>query len=74
MLKQRLEDIEFYKYRFGVELARWPHFAMQRLGSHVYKFKGNYLVKGFAAFIVYSDVQHYRYMRTQVFLSNQQEA
>ena len=47
---------------------------MQRLGSHVYKFKGNYLVKGFAAFIVYSDVQHYRYMRTQVFLSNQQEA
>jgi hypothetical protein len=46
---------------------------MQRVGKHVYKFKGNYLIKGFAAYIVLSDVQHYRYMRTQAFLSYQQE-
>lgn len=74
ILKQRLEEIEFYKYRFGVQIHRWPHFAMQRVAKHVYKFKGNYLVKGFAAYMVYSDIQHYRYMRTQAFLSYEQDA
>ena len=73
ILKQRLQEIEFYKYRFGVEIHRWPHFLMQRVGKHVYKYKGNYLVKGLAAYMVYSDVQHYRYMRTQAFLSYEQE-
>ena len=69
ILKERLADIEFFKYRYGVEISRWPHFALGRLGRHLYKYKFNYGVKAFAAYIVYNDMVHYRHMRSQVFLS-----
>jgi hypothetical protein len=73
LLKGRLNAIEYYNNRLGVELAHWPHFAMKRLGTHLNKYKFNYLVKGFALYIVYSDVQYYRYMQTQAFLTRHQE-
>ena len=74
ILKERLADIEYYNARWGIQLARWPHFVMQRLGTHLYRYKFNYLLKGFAAYVVYSDVRHYQHMRTQVFMTLQQEA
>lgn len=73
VLKDRLESIEYYKFRFGSDIARWPHVMMHRMARHLYKYKVNYLVKGFAGYIVFSDVQHLRHMRTQAFLSVQQE-
>lgn len=73
VLKDRLASIEYYKFRFGEGIARWPHVLMQRTARHLYKYKVNYLVKGFAGYIVYSDVQHLRHMRTQAFLTYNQE-
>ena len=69
VLKERLADIEYFKYRHGVMIHRWPHFALGRLGTNLYKYKFNYGVKAFAAYIVWNDIQHYRHMKTQVFLS-----
>ena len=42
---------------------------MPRIANHLMKYKFNYLIKGFAAYMVYSDVQHYQHMKTQVFMS-----
>lgn len=64
ILKERLADIEFFKYRYGVELARWPHFALGRLGKHLYRYKFNYGVKAFAAYVIYKDVINFKHMRT----------
>jgi len=73
VLKQRLADIERYKYRNGVEIHRWPHFLLGRMGKHLYKYKFNHGVKAFAAYIVYNDIQHWKHMQSQVFLTYQQE-
>lgn len=73
LLRSRLATIDFYNTRNG-ELANWPHFAMQRFGTHLNKYKFNYLVKGFFLYIVYKDVQNYRHMQTQAFLTRDQDA
>ena len=73
-LKNRLAVIEHYKYRHGVEHAHWPHFAMKRLFNHVNKFKVNYAVKGFAAYLVYRDVAQWQHMRSRAFLTYEAEA
>lgn len=73
ILKERLADIEHYNYRLGVKAAHWPHYVMMNASKHLYKFKFNYALKGFAAYMLYSEVQYYRHMQTQVFLSYQQE-
>ena len=71
VLKERLRQIEHYKYQHGVQYARWPHYALTRLGSHLYKYKANYALKGFAAYLLYRDVQNYRYWNEKVILTYQ---
>jgi hypothetical protein len=37
-------------------MAHWPHFAMNRFANHVMRFKYNYAIKGFAAYLIYRDI------------------
>ena len=55
-LRSRLEDIEMYKYKHGKMYARWPHFAMEKVGRTLWRYKFNYAVKGFAFFVFYHEV------------------
>ena len=57
VLKQRLADIEKYKYLHGEKYARWPAYFMANTGRHLWKYKFNYAVKGFAAYLVYREIQ-----------------
>ena len=68
-LKTRLNVIQHYKYINGVEMAHWPHFAMSRFARHVYRFKFNYAIKGFAAYVIYRDVAEYRKMKETSFVT-----
>ena len=56
-LKTRLEMIEAYKYKHGKMYARWPHYFMQRVSQNLWRYKFNYAVKGFAAFLVFQEHQ-----------------
>lgn len=71
LLKQRLTQIEHYKYQHGIQYARWPHYALSRLGSNLYKYKFSYALKGFAVYLIYRDVQNIRYWNEKVVLSYQ---
>lgn len=70
-LQHRLELINYYKYRNGVEMANWPHFAMKRLINHTMRYKFNYAIKGFAAYLMYRDIAQYRHMKATSYLSYQ---
>jgi len=59
-LKNRLRVIEHFKTINGVELAHWPHFALTRFGKHLYRYKFNYAIKGFAAYLIYRDYARYQ--------------
>ena len=72
-LKNRLALIEHYKYQHGVEMAHWPHFAMKRAARHLYRYKFNYGVKAFAAYIVYSDYADYKHQQQRTFMTLQQK-
>ena len=47
---------------------------MTRLATHVMKYKFNYAVKGFAAYIVYRDIAHYNYLSQRSFLTIQKSS
>ena len=49
-LKARLSAIEYYQAKTSAELAYWPHFLMKNVGSNIWKYKYNYLVKFFFAY------------------------
>ena len=70
-LKQRLQVIEHYKMQHGLQYARWPHFFLGNVGRQLYKYKFNYGVKAFAAYLLYRDVQNARYWNDTVILSYQ---
>jgi hypothetical protein len=46
-LKNRLWVIEHYRTLHGIEHAYWPHYLMRNAGSHLWKYKFNYGIKGF---------------------------
>jgi len=73
-LKNRLALIEHYKYQHGVEMAHWPHFALKRAARHLYRYKFNYGVKAFAAYVVYSDYANYRHQQERTFMTLQQQS
>lgn len=56
-LQGRLQDIEYFRNRGGVERNYWPHFAMQRMFRHLNRYKFNYAVKGAVVFMLYRDYQ-----------------
>lgn len=67
-LKNRLWVMEHYKYLHGVEHAHWPHFVMQRAGSHLWKYKFNYAVKAFFIYQAVREYQNYRYLSSITFM------
>ena len=73
-LKTRLQMIEYYRYRHGEMYARWPHFFMSRVAQRLWRYKLNYAVKGFAAFMVYQEYENYRHMSNVAILTIQQDA
>ena len=60
ILKQRLAAIDYYNNLHGSKYARWPHFWMGKTACNLWKYKANLAVKGFAAYLVYREVQKYR--------------
>ena len=72
-LKNRLGDIEHYKYINGVQFAHWPHFALTRFANHLNRYKFNYAIKGFAAYIIYRDLAQYKHHKNTSFVTMQQE-
>lgn len=73
-LTDRLAAIQKYRYIRGLEHTHWPHFLMTRAGQHLMKYKFNYGVKAFAAYIVYRDIAHYNHISSKAFLSYDQQA
>ena len=72
ILKNRLADIEHYKYIHGEKYARWPHFLMGNMGRHLWKYKFNYAVKGFAAYLVFREIQQYNNLKENTILTLEQ--
>jgi hypothetical protein len=71
-LKNRLFVIQHYKYLHGVEFAHWPHFVLRNIGNNLMKYKYNYAVKGFAAFMLYRAVSEYKGYNSRAFLTMDQ--
>ena len=71
ILKQRLATIEHYKHLHGEMYARWPHYWMGRTANTLWKYKFNYAVKGFAAYMVFREVQNYRNLKEKTVMSFQ---
>ena len=72
-LKNRLALIQHYKTVHG-DHAFWPHFFMRRVANHAMKYKFNYAVKGFAAYLVYRDFANYQHMKETSFMTMQSES
>lgn len=73
-LKQRLDAIEYYKYKHGQVYSRWPHYALGKAGRHLMRYKFNYAVKGFAAYLLYSDYQQYKHLSSIAIMSLESDA
>lgn len=72
-LKNRLEAIEHYRHKHGQLYARWPHFAMQRLGNHLFRYKVNYGIKAFAAYLAYQEYAEYRHLSQMTIMTHDSE-
>lgn len=72
-LKNRLQTIEHFKYINGKEMAHWPHFAMSRFARHLLRYKGNYAIKGFAAYLIYRDYALLTQLKATTYVTMQQE-
>lgn len=72
ILKNRLAAIEYYKTLHGPKYARWPHFFMAQTANKVWKYKFNLAVKGFAAYMVYREVQNHRNLNEKTVMTFQQ--
>ena len=73
MLQRRLQTIEIYKAQRGVEFMHWPHFAMNRLGRHLMRYKFNYALKGFFLALIVNDYRQWRQAASKAFLTRQEE-
>ena len=47
----------------------WPHYFMKNAARHLYKYKFNYGVKGFAAYVIYRDVANHMYVQKREWLT-----
>lgn len=47
---------------------------MGRLGRHMMRYKFNYAIKGFAAYLVYRDIAQRRHMKKTTYVTVQQES
>ena len=74
ILKNRLADIEHYKYLHGEKYARWPAYFMANVGRHLWKYKFNYAVKGFAAYLVYREIQQQNNLKEKSILTLEQSS
>ena len=72
VLKNRLKDIEYYKFIHGEKYARWPAYFMANTGRHLWKYKFNYAIKGFAAYLVVREIQQYNNLKEKSILSLEQ--
>ena len=61
--------IEHFKYLHGEKYAHWPHYWMGRQASQLWKYKFNYAVKGFAAYLVFREVQQYRNLQAKTVMT-----
>ena len=72
ILKKRLADIEYYNTLHGAKYANWPYFFMKNAGNYMWRYKYNLAVKGFAAYMVYREVQQYRNLSEKTLMTIQQ--
>ena len=74
-LRNRLAVIEHYKNIRGEKLGhQWTHHAMNNALRHLNRYKFNYGIKAFAAYVVYRDFAHMKHLKQRMFITNQQEA
>ena len=69
LLKNRLEAIEMYREEFGRAHAYWVHELMKKSLGNIRRYGLNYAVKGAFAYMLYSKVQHYRYINENTFMT-----
>jgi len=63
ILKERLALIEHYKAANGGHMFHhWPYYFMKNMGTHMNRYKFNYGLKAFAAYVVYRDLQNWQHM------------
>ena len=73
-LRNRLAVIEHYKLLRGEQHTFWPHYGLTNVARHLNRYKFNYAVKAFAAYIVYRDYVNYQHMNSRAFLSLQKQS
>lgn len=63
VLKERLALIEHYKHaNGGHKFAHWPYYFARSAGGHLNRYKFNYGIKAFAAYVVYRDLQNIQHL------------
>lgn len=72
LVKDRLAMIEHYRAIDTHRIVHWPHYALGRIGKHVYKYKFHYGFKAFVIYMAYREVQNYRHLRTVAYLDMNQ--
>ena len=72
LVRNRLQIIEAFKYRHGAEYTYWVNTTMRRVYNQVWKYKFNYLLKGFIAFMAIREYQNYSYVNSMTVLTQGQ--
>jgi len=72
ILKKRLADIEYYNNLHGAKYTNWPYFFMKKHANYMWRYKYNLAVKGFAAYMVFREVQQYRNLSEKTLMTIQQ--
>lgn len=74
MLKQRLEAIDHYKYRWGADHTYWVHTALRNSFRFLNKYKVNFAIKGILAYQAWAAYKNYRYVDSMSFMTKTQRA
>ena len=66
--------IDHYKFRYGASHTYWVHAFLGNLSKNLMKYKFNYALKGFLAYVTYNRYQHYKYIDSIAFLTKPERA
>ena len=72
VLKQRLGAIDYYSNLHGPRYMYWPHYFMRSTAQMMWRYKFNFAVKGFCAFMLYREVNQYRNLNEKTVMTIQQ--
>ena len=73
LLKQRLAQLERIEAQIPERYRYWPHYAIQRWGNYLNRYKYNHLIKAFLAYNLYRELKNANYLHRVSFLTFDQQ-